>query len=82
MTPAKHVGLWLAQFLSFFVICSVIFVALPEVYLFNLYSESVGFITEQDWNDLFMFSILGASLLINAVLIYVIASIRRKPDSD
>ncbi|MEL2243738.1 hypothetical protein PAS25_22505 [Leclercia adecarboxylata] len=78
MTPAKQVGLWLIQFLSFLLIFSAFYLFLPEVYFFRRFSELVGFITEQAWNDLFMLAILGASVIINTLLIYIVATLRNR----
>lgn len=78
MTPAKQAGLWIIQFLSFILIFSAFYLLLPEVYLFEHYSDRVGFITEQNWNDLFMVSVLCASLIINTLLIFVVARLRKK----
>ncbi len=78
MTPAKQAGLWLAQFLSFFIIFAAFYLLLPEVYLFEIFSNSIGFITEADWNDLFMFAVLGLSVLINALLILAVGAIKQK----
>ncbi|WP_039030739.1 hypothetical protein [Leclercia adecarboxylata] len=78
MTPAKQAGLWLIQFLSFLLIFSAFYLFLPEVYLFRRFSGLVGFITEQAWNDLFMLAILGASVIINTLLIYIVATLRNR----
>lgn len=78
MTPAKQVRLWLIQFLSFLLIFSAFYLFLPEVYLFRRFSDLVGFITEQAWNDLFMLAILGASVIINTLLIYTIATLKNR----
>ncbi|MEB6378059.1 hypothetical protein MXM41_03780 [Leclercia adecarboxylata] len=78
MTPKKQAGLWLIQFLSFLMIFSAFYLFLPEVYLFRRFSDLVGFITEQAWNDLFMLTVLGASVIINTLLIFAIAKLRGK----
>lgn len=78
MTPAKQAGLWLIQFLSFILIFSAFYLLLPEVYLFERFSDLVGFISEQDWNDLFMLTILCVSVLINTLLIFVLTLLRKK----
>lgn len=78
MTPAKQARMWLIQFLSFLLIFSAFYLFLPEVYLFRCFSELVGFITEQAWNDLFMLVILGASVIINTLLIYIVATLRNR----
>ncbi|MBJ9838950.1 hypothetical protein I5530_18000 [Citrobacter freundii] len=80
MTPAKQAGLWLIQFMSFILIFSACYLLLPEVYLFERFSDLVGFITEQDWNDLFMLTVLCVSVLINTLLIFVIARQKKKQD--
>lgn len=78
MMPSKQAGLWLIQFTSFLVIFSVIYIAFPFEYLFEVYSDKVGFITETDWSDLVLYSILGVSVFINTGLIYLVASVRSK----
>ncbi|AUU85868.1 hypothetical protein MXF13_09715 [Leclercia adecarboxylata] len=78
MTPAKHAGLWLIQFLSFLVIFSAFYLLLPEVYLFKRFSDRFGFITEQAWNDLFMLSVLTASVIINTLLIFTVARMKER----
>lgn len=78
MTSAKQAGLWLIQFLSFILIFSAFYLLLPEVYLFERFSDLVGFISEQDWNDLFMLTILCVSVLINTLLIFVLTLLRKK----
>lgn len=78
MTPAKQAGLWLIQFISFLLIFSIMYSVFPFEYLFEVYSDKVGFITETDWSDLVLFSILAVSIFINAGLIYVIAIVRSK----
>lgn len=78
MTPAKQTGLWLVYFCSFLLIFSAFYLFLPEVYLFRRFRELVGFITEQAWNDLFMLAILGASVIINTLLIYTVATLRNR----
>lgn len=78
MTPAKQAGLWLMQFLSFLLIFSGFYLLLPEVYLFKRFSDRFGFITEQAWNDLFMLSILGASVIINTLLIFTVATVIKR----
>ncbi|MCU6676416.1 hypothetical protein [Leclercia tamurae] len=78
MTPAKQAGLWLMQFLSFLLIFSGFYLLLPEVYLFKRFSERFGFITEQAWNDLFMLSVLTASVIINTLLIFTFAKMRER----
>lgn len=59
---------------------SACYLLLPEVYLFESFSDMVGFITEQDWNDLFMLTVLCVSVLINTLLIFVIARQKKKHD--
>ncbi len=78
MTPAKQAGLWLIQFMSFLVIFSAFYLLLPEVYLFMHFSDRFGFITEQAWNDLFMLTVLSASVIINTLLIFTVAIIRKR----
>ncbi|MBZ0056900.1 MULTISPECIES: hypothetical protein [unclassified Leclercia] len=78
MTPAKQAGLWLIHFLSFLLIFSASYLFLPEIYLYRRFSDLVGFITEQAWNDLFMLAILGASVIINTLLIYIVATLRNR----
>ena len=70
--------LGLIQFLSFLVIFSAFYLLLPEVYLFKRFSDRFGFITEQAWNDLFMLSVLSASVIINTLLIFTVARMREK----
>jgi len=78
MTPAKQAGLWLIQFLSFLVIFSAFYLLLPEVYLFKRFSDRFGFITEQAWNDLFILSVLTASVIINTLLIFTVIRMRER----
>lgn len=78
MTPAKQVGIWLIQFISFLCIFSVIYIAFPFEYLFDVYSDKVGFITETNWSDIVLFGILAVSVLINTLLIFFVASAKRK----
>jgi len=78
MTPAKQAGLWLIQFMSFLVIFSSFYLFLPELYLFKRFSDRFGFITEQAWNDLFMLSVLTASVIINTLLIFTFAKMRER----
>lgn len=78
MTPTKQAGLWLIQFLSFILIFSAFYLGLPEIYLFERFNDRVGFITEQDWNDLFMLSVLCASVIFNTLLIFVVARQRKE----
>ncbi|MCU6666573.1 hypothetical protein D3C75_184850 [compost metagenome] len=78
MTPAKQAGLWFIQFLSFLLIFSVFYLLLPEVYLFQLFSDWVGFITEQGWNDVFMLTVLCTSVIINMLLIFVVGKMRNR----
>lgn len=40
--------------------------------------SGLGFITEQDWNDLFMLTVLCTSVLINTLLIFVLARQKKK----
>ncbi|MFK3662679.1 hypothetical protein ACI2I2_19560 [Scandinavium sp. NPDC088450] len=77
MTPAKQAGLWLIQFLSFLLIFSAFYLLLPEVYLFDRFSDRIGFITEQDWNDLFMFAVLATSVIINTLVIFAVATLKK-----
>ncbi|WP_320726458.1 hypothetical protein [Enterobacter sp. 118C5] len=78
MAPAKQAGMWLIQFISFLVIFSVIYIVFPFEYLFEVYSDKVGFITETDWSDMVLFSIMAVSVLMNAVLIFLVGSARKK----
>lgn len=78
MSPAKQTGMWLIHFISFLAIFSVIYIVFPFEYLFGVYSDKVGFITETDWSDSVLFGILAVSVLINAGLIFLIASVRKK----
>lgn len=78
MTPAKQAGLWLIQFISFLTIFSVIYIAFSFEYLFDVYSDKVGFITETNWSDIVLFGILAVSVLINTLLIFFVASAKRK----
>ncbi|MGM8790250.1 hypothetical protein ACS6K7_03275 [Enterobacter chuandaensis] len=78
MAPAKQAGMWLIQFISFLVIFSVIYIVFPFEYLFDVYSDKVGFITETVWSDMVLFSIMAVSVLMNAVLIFLVGSARKK----
>ena len=78
MTPGKQVIMWLFQFISFFVIFAAFYCFLPEMDLYELMSQRVGFISEQYWNDFFMFSVLAASVFANAIVIFLFATIRQK----
>lgn len=78
MTPIKQAGVWLIQFVSFLTIFSIIYIAFPYVYMFEVYSNKVGFIAETDWSDLVLLGTLVVSLLINTLMIFLIASVKRK----
>lgn len=78
MAPVKQAGLWLIQFMSFLIIFSACYTLLPQEYLFECFSNLAGFITEQDWNDLFMLTVLCASVIINASLIFIIATLKKR----
>lgn len=78
MAPAKQAGMWMIQFISFLVIFSLIYIVFPFEYLFDVYSDKVGFITETDWSDMVLFSIMAVSVLMNAGLIFLAGSARKK----
>ncbi|HCD3313105.1 TPA: hypothetical protein ACJIWU_002324 [Enterobacter chengduensis] len=78
MTPATQAGMWLIQFISFLSIFSIIYIAFPFEYFFDVYSDKVGFITETSWSNIVLFVILAVSVLVNAGLIFITATARMK----
>jgi len=46
---------------------------MPDIYLYDIYTDKFGFLTEAQWYDRYIFSLSVLSLLVTTFLIWLIA---------
>jgi len=46
---------------------------MPDIYLYDIYTDKFGFLTEAQWHDRYIFSLSVLSLFLTTFLIWLIA---------
>lgn len=77
MNARKHAVTWIIETLMLFFIYSLLCYLLPDVFLYHLYTRNFGFMTELDWNDDYTLVLFILAFIINAMLIYFWAKIKK-----
>jgi len=52
---------------------SLICILMPDIYLYDIYTDRFGFLTEAQWYDRYIFSLSVLSLLLTTFIIWLIA---------
>ena len=73
MKPITSIMVWFSQLLLLCFVYSMLCVLMPDIYLYDIYTDKFGFLTEAQWYDRYIFSLSVLSLLVTTFLIWVIA---------
>lgn len=73
MKPITSVSIWLGELLLLCVVYSLICAFMPDVLLYNIYTEKFGFLTEEQWYDRYIFTLALLSLFSTTLVIWLIA---------
>lgn len=73
MSPGNSVFIWLMELILLCAIYSLLCAFMPDVYLYDIYTDKFGFLTEAEWYDRYIFSLSILSLLSTTFLIWLIA---------
>ncbi len=76
MKPIISIVVWFSQLFLLCIVYSMLCVLMPDIYLYDVYTDKFGFITEEQWYDRYTFSLLVLSLLLTTFLIWLIARYR------
>lgn len=78
MKPTISIVVWLSQLFLLCIVYSMLCVLMPDIYLYDLYTDKFGFLTEAQWYDRYIFSLSVLSLLLTTFLIWLIARYMNK----
>lgn len=78
MKPTISIVVWLSQLFLLCIVYSMLCVLMPDIYLYDLYTDKFGFLTEAQWYDRYIFSLSVLSLLLTTFLIWLIAGYMNK----
>lgn len=73
MKPSTSILLWLMELALLCLVYSVVCAFMPDVYLYDIYTDKFGFLTEAEWYDRYIFALSLLSLLLTTLLIWLIA---------
>jgi len=73
MRPIACLAIWLSQLALLCIVYSLLSAFMPDVYLYDIYTEKFGFLTEAEWYDRYIFALSILSLLLTTLLIWLIA---------
>lgn len=73
MKPITSIMVWFSQLLLLCFVYSMLCVLMPDIYLYDIYTDNFGFLTEAQWYDRYIFSLSVLSLLLTTFLIWLIA---------
>ena len=73
MRPISCLAIWLSQLALLCIVYSLLSAFMPDVYLYDIYTEKFGFLTEAEWYDRYIFALSILSLLLTTLLIWLIA---------
>lgn len=78
MKPSTSVVIWIMELALLCLIYSLICIVMPDIYLYDIYTDKFGFLTEAQWYDRYIFSLSVLSLLLTTLLIWLIARYMHK----
>lgn len=73
MKPSTSVVIWIMEIALLFLVYSLICIVMPDIYLYDIYTDKFGFLTEAQWHDRYIFSLSVLSLFLTTFLIWLIA---------
>jgi len=73
MKPSTSVVIWLMELALLCLVYSLLCIVMPDIYLYDIYTDKFGFLTEAQWYDRYIFSLSVLSLLLTTLLIWFIA---------
>lgn len=73
MRPKISILIWLMELVLLCVTYSLLCAFMPDVYLYDIYTEKFGFLNEAEWYDRYIFALSVLSLLLTTLLIWLIA---------
>ncbi|MNB84258.1 hypothetical protein D3C75_311120 [compost metagenome] len=73
MSPRNSIVIWLMELTLLCAIYSLLCAFMPDVYLYDVYTDKFGFLTEAEWYDRYIFALSILSLLLTTLLIWLIA---------
>lgn len=74
MKPAKSVLIWFGQLALLAFNYSLICLLMPDVYLYDLYTDKFGFLTEVEWYDRYITALSIFSLSLTTLIIWMVSS--------
>lgn len=78
MKPSTSVVIWLTELALLCLVYSFICLVMPDVWLYDIYTDTFGFLTEAQWYDRYIFALSILSLLLTTLLIWLFARYRLK----
>ncbi len=78
MKPSTIVVIWIMELALLCLIYSLMCIVMPDIYLYDIYTDKFGFLTEAQWYDRYIFSLSVLSLLLTTFLIWLIARYMNK----
>ncbi len=78
MKPSTSVVIWLTELALLCLVYSFICFFMPDVWLYDIYTDTFGFLTEAQWYDRYIFALSILSLLLTTLLIWLFARYRLK----
>lgn len=73
MKPSIHAVIWLMELALLCLVYSLICLVMPDIYLYDIYTDKFGFLTEAQWYDRYIFTLSVLSLLLTTLCIWLIA---------
>lgn len=73
MRPITCIAIWLSQLALLCIAYSILCAWMPDVYLYDFYTDKFGFLNEAEWYDRYIFALSVLSLLLTTLLIWLIA---------
>lgn len=78
MKPTISIVVWFSQLFLLCIVYSMLCILMPDIYLYDVYTDKFGFLTEEQWYDRYIFSLSVLSLFLTTFLIWLIARYMHK----
>jgi len=78
MRPKTHVLIWLGQLILLMVVYSMLCALAPDIWLYDIYTNRYGFLTEEEWYDRYISILMILSVSVTTLLIWGIAFLAQR----
>ena len=73
MKPSTSVVIWLSELALLCLVYSLLCITMPDIYLYDIYTDKFGFLTEAQWYDRYIFTLSVLPIILTTFLIWLFA---------